>query len=79
MQITDEGLALIKRFEGFRPRAYRCPAGIWTIGYGHTTSAGPPAVSAGMAVDEAMAETILRRDVEHFAEAVSHVADPQAG
>lgn len=70
MHVTDEGLALIKRFEGFRPRAYRCPAGVWTIGYGHTTSAGPPAVSAGMAIDEAMAETILRRDVEQFADAV---------
>lgn len=70
MQITDEGLALIKRFEGFRPRAYRCPAGVWTIGYGHTSSAGPPAVSADMAVDETMAETILRRDVEQFAAAV---------
>jgi lysozyme len=32
MQMTEEGLALIRRFEGFRGRAYRCPAGVWTIG-----------------------------------------------
>ncbi|ADR51789.1 phage-related lysozyme [Candidatus Liberibacter solanacearum CLso-ZC1] len=27
---------LIKKFEGLRLSAYRCPASIWTIGYGHT-------------------------------------------
>ena len=30
------GIALIKQFEGFASRAYKCPAGVWTIGYGHT-------------------------------------------
>ena len=33
--VTDEGLALIKRFEGFEPEIYICPAGWPTIGYGH--------------------------------------------
>lgn len=28
-------LNLIKRFEGQRLKAYQCPAGVWTIGYGH--------------------------------------------
>lgn len=28
----------IKEFEGFRAHAYKCPAGIWTIGYGRTGS-----------------------------------------
>ena len=42
MHISDEGLALIKHFEGCPvngagdPIAYLCPAGVWTIGYGHT-------------------------------------------
>ena len=27
---------LVKTFEGFRADAYKCPAGVWTIGYGHT-------------------------------------------
>jgi len=41
MHISDEGLALIKHFEGCPvngagdPVAYLCPAGVWTIGYGH--------------------------------------------
>ena len=33
--ITQEGLDLIKRFEGFSPTIYICPAGYPTIGYGH--------------------------------------------
>lgn len=33
--ITQNGLALIKQFEGFSAEPYLCPAGYWTIGYGH--------------------------------------------
>ena len=33
--ITQNGLALIKQYEGFRAEPYLCPAGYWTIGYGH--------------------------------------------
>ena len=33
--VTEEGLDLIKRFEGFSPTIYICPAGYPTIGYGH--------------------------------------------
>ena len=35
MQISEEGLALIKKFEGCELKAYRCPANVLTIGYGH--------------------------------------------
>ena len=34
--IGNAGLELIKKFEGCRLVAYRCAAGVWTIGYGHT-------------------------------------------
>ena len=67
MRMTEEGLALIKRFEGFRAEAYRCPAGVWTVGYGHTSAAGSPPVKRGMTVTRAEAEDILRRDVDAFA------------
>ncbi len=33
--VTQEGLDLIKRFEGFSPTVYICPGGLPTIGYGH--------------------------------------------
>ncbi len=70
MQMTEDGMALIRRFEGFRANAYRCPAGVWTIGYGHTSQAGPPAVTPGMVVGEEEANRILAADVQRFADAV---------
>lgn len=36
MNISQEGIDLIKSFEGLKLEAYKCQAGIWTIGYGHT-------------------------------------------
>jgi lysozyme len=70
MNMTDEGFDLIKQFEGFRGAAYRDPVGVWTIGYGHTSMAGEPAVAAGLVVSEAEAGAILARDVEQFARGV---------
>jgi lysozyme len=70
MHVTEEGLALIRRFEGFRAEAYRCPAGVWTIGYGHTSQAGPPRVRPGMIMSEAEARRVLAGDVRIFAEDV---------
>lgn len=54
--INSNGINLIKHFEGFRKDAYICPAGILTIGYGHTESAKP-----GQNIDEATAEDLLPR------------------
>lgn len=50
---------LIKQFEGLRLEAYRCPAGVWTIGYGHTSG-----VHQGQMITEAEAERLLREDLE---------------
>ena len=54
---------LIKQFEGFRSKAYLCPAGILTIGFGHTGTDVLP----GMRITEAQADEILKRDVAKFA------------
>lgn len=70
MLITQSGLDLIKAFEGFRGTAYRCPAGILTIGYGHTSAAGSPTVVAGMKMGKPEAARVLRTDVEGFSEGV---------
>jgi len=64
-RISDAGLGLIKEFEGLRLDAYRCPAGFWTIGYGHTG----PDVFRGKTITEAEADALLREDVR-TAEAV---------
>lgn len=71
MKMTEDALALIRQFEGFRGRAYLCPSGVWTIGYGHTSHAGPPAVTRGKDITESEAETLLRSDVENFAKDVT--------
>lgn len=37
----EKFLDKVKEFEGFRARAYKCPAGVWTIGYGRTENVKP--------------------------------------
>lgn len=54
--------ALVKKFEGCRLEAYRCPAGIPTIGYGHTAG-----VRLGTRITEEKADQLLTVDLEHFA------------
>lgn len=66
MRTSDEGIALIKRFEGFAPKPYMCPAGIITIGYGHTRRAAQFSV-----VTEAQADALLREDVQQAERAVA--------
>lgn len=59
--IGQAGLALIKKYEGCRLTAYRCAAGVWTIGYGHTSG-----VKKGQTITLAQAEEYLRQDLRKF-------------
>ena len=59
--ITQNGLDLIKRFEGFSQTVYFCPAGYPTIGYGHVVKDDED-FAAG--IDEAQAEELLRQDAQ---------------
>lgn len=59
--ITDVGLTLIKRFEGFSPTIYLCPAGYPTIGYGHLVKPQERTRFAA-GIDEAQGEDLLRLD-----------------
>ena len=61
MRTGDEGIALIRHFEGCRLDAYLCPAGVWTIGYGHTKG-----VKEGETIDQEAAEAFLIEDLEEF-------------
>ena len=71
MKINAAGLDLIKRWEGLRLTAYQDSVGIWTIGYGHTAEAGPPAPKAGMKITETEATDILARDLGQYERAVT--------
>lgn len=50
---------IIKRYEGFRPLAYKCPAGVWTIGYGTTVYPDGTPVKKGDQITEERAEAYL--------------------
>jgi lysozyme len=67
--ITQEGLELIKRFEGLSPTVYICPAGYPTIGYGHVVKPQEREQFAGGITTE-QAETLLRQDVQTAERAV---------
>ncbi|MDN8001321.1 lysozyme [Burkholderia multivorans] len=60
--VTDAGLDLIKRFEGFSPTIYICPAGYPTIGYGHVVLPHEREQFAE-GITQAEATDILRKDV----------------
>ncbi len=59
--VTEEGINLIKRFEGFSSSVYICPAGYPTIGYGHVVRDDGVQFSDG--IDKNAAEELLRQDV----------------
>lgn len=67
MKLTKEGLNLIKNFEGCKLKAYLCPAGVLTIGYGHT---GPDVVK-NMNISQSVADELLEKDLQRFVRAVS--------
>lgn len=72
MKISDSGIALIKRFEGCKLKAYLCPAGVWTIGYGHTGE-----VKQGMVWTQQQADDALMQDLQFFESAAySYVTVP---
>lgn len=70
MALNKESLDLIKEFEGCRLTAYICPAGVLTIGYGHTSAAGAPTVKRGMKITAEEATAILRGDLKKYEAAV---------
>lgn len=50
---------LIKKYEGLRLEAYKCPAGVWTIGYGNTTHPDGTPVKQGDMITDVQAEAYL--------------------
>lgn len=68
MRLSPSGLELIKSHEGLRLSAYQDVAGVWTIGYGNTSTAKP-----GMIITQEQAERLLMNDVEQFENAVNNL------
>lgn len=66
MKISNDCISLIKQFECCRLTAYKCPAGVWTIGYGHTAG-----VKEGMKISQAQAELYLLDDLQKYSDKVN--------
>lgn len=70
MKINEKGLEIIKYFEGCRLHAYKCPAGVLTIGYGHTRG-----VKQGDVITQEQAEKYLKEDLKVYEAHVSSFND----
>lgn len=67
MMTSQEGIDLIKHFEGCQLKSYKCPAGIWTIGYGHTGYD----VKEGLEWTQLLADNMLKTDLVKYESALS--------
>ena len=65
METSNKGIKLIQKFEGLRLTAYKCPANVWTIGYGHTSG-----VKKGQKITQAQAEKYLKDDLIKYEKGV---------
>lgn len=61
MKTSEKGIALIKKYEGCMLNAYKCPSGVWTIGYGHTQG-----VKQGDKITKNKAESLLKSDLKSY-------------
>lgn len=66
MRISEKGLNLIKQFEGCELTAYRCPSGVLTIGWGHTSN-----VYEGQSITQAEADSLLVNDMTKYEDYVN--------
>jgi lysozyme len=73
MRVTsEEGISLIKKFEGCELEAYQCSANVWTIGYGHTRD-----ISEGDSCTQAEADEMLVDDLQEFEGYVNELVDAE--
>jgi lysozyme len=68
MHISDEGISLVKKFEGCKLEAYQCAAGVWTIGYGSTHG-----VQKGDIWSQEKAEIMLIDELEEYGKYVEEL------
>ena len=69
MKISNKGKDLIKKYEGCKLEAYKCPAGIWTIGYGHTDAN----VTSGTKITQEQANKLFNQDIKKFEKGVEQM------
>jgi lysozyme len=70
MKDLDPAVSIIKEFEGLRLKAYICPAGLPTIGYGTTRYPSGEKVKLGDEISIEQATEYLYSDLKVFVKAV---------
>ena len=70
MNTSQNGIDLIKHFEGCELKAYKCPAGVWTIGYGHIKG-----VQEGDVITEQQADEMLVEELHEYENYVNTLVD----
>ena len=70
MNISNEGISLIKKFEGCELESYQDAVGVWTTGYGHTKN-----VKEGMTISKEQADNMLLNELDEYCEHVEKAVD----
>jgi lysozyme len=65
MKTSPNGIALIQKYEGCKLKPYLCPAGLWTIGYGHVIGNGKEAPDKQL-YTQGEADALLANDLRRF-------------
>ncbi|BEM64186.1 lysozyme [Serratia marcescens] len=73
MNISKNGIELIKRFEGLELEAYQDSVGVWTIGYGWTQSVDGKKIAPGMRIDQATADRLLKCGIVQYEQGVNQL------
>lgn len=71
MQVGKDCIDLIKKFEGLKLESYKCPAGLWTIGYGNTQWENGIRVIENQVIDIQRAEKLLTFWVSKYADRIN--------
>ena len=67
MRVSDEGIKLIKHFEGYRETPYKCSAGYYTVGYGHLITRDSVLPSSwNRTFSSGEIDDLLRADLQRF-------------
>lgn len=78
-QIPLEAVSLVADSEGLRLRAYRCPAGVWTCGWGETKSVTPTTVWTKQDADQRLCDSLNLVSQQVLDCCVQHPTDNQLG
>lgn len=73
MKIGENGINLIKQFEGCSLRAYKCPAGVWTIGWGTTEPINGVKIHDGMTITQKQADDLLLKNLSNYEKCVDNL------